>query len=141
MSITIRAALEEDFLAMRKMDLAANVVHPFYVIPWKAVGPEACEDFILDRYKHLYHSYNPPCTFLVATAGDEIIGYLFYREPLGEKEPDEWNPSFPNGTNLKFFEKVLGQVKVAKNQHELRGCWGTYFLGISFFECLVYRRY
>ena len=74
MSITIRTALEEYFLAMCKMDSAANATHPFYVIPWKAAGPGACEALILDRYNYLYHSRSPEYTFLVATVGDEIVG-------------------------------------------------------------------
>jgi hypothetical protein len=59
--------------------------------------------FILDRYNYFYQSRNPKCTFLVATAGDEIIGYLLYQKPPGDEEPGECNPSFPVGTNLKFF--------------------------------------
>jgi hypothetical protein len=111
---------------MHKMDLAANATHPFYIIPWKTAGLGACEAFILDRYEYLYHSRNPEYTFLVATAGDEIVGYLIYRKPLGEGEPGEWNPTFPNGTNLKFFDKVFGEVKAAKKQYNLKGYWGTY---------------
>jgi hypothetical protein len=126
MSITVRTASEEDFLAMCKMDLAASATHPVYVIPWKAAGPGACEAFILDRYNYLYHSRNPEYTFLVAVAGDEIIGYLLYQKPPGEEEPGKWNPNFPGGTNLKFFEKVFGQVEVAKKQYNLKDCWGTY---------------
>jgi hypothetical protein len=126
MSIRIRTALEEDFLAMHRMDFAANASHPFYIIPWKTTGLGACAAFILDRYEYLYHSRNPEYTFLVATAGDEIVGYLIYRTPLGEEEPEEWNPTFPNGTNLKFFDKVFGEVKAAKKQYNLKDCWGTY---------------
>ena len=126
MSITIRTAVEEDFLAMYKMDLAANATHPVYVIPWKAADPGACKAFILGRYKYLYHSRNPEYTFLVATAGDEIVGYLLYQKPAGEEDPEEWNPNLPDGTNLRFFEKVIGEVKVAKTQHNLKDCWGTY---------------
>ena len=127
MSIRVRTALEEDFLAMYKMDLATNATHPVYVIPWKAASPGACEVVALDRYKHLYHSRNPEYTFLVATAGDDIVGYLLYQKPPGEGEPEEWNPNFPDGTNLKFFEKVLGEAKGAKKQYNLKECWGTYF--------------
>ena len=126
MPVTVRTALEEDFLDMYKMDLATNATHPFYVIPWKATGPGACEAWILDRYKYLYHSRNPEYTFLVATAGDEIVGYLLYQTPPGEGELGKWNPSLPNGTNLKFFEKVIREVKVAKKQYNLKDCWGTY---------------
>jgi hypothetical protein len=126
MSITVRIALEEDFLAMCKMDLAASATHPVYVIPWKATGPWACEAFILDRYNYLYLSRNPEYTFLVATAGDEIIGYLLYAKPPGEEESGEWNPRFPDGTNLRFFEKVFGQLREAKKQYNLKDCWGTY---------------
>ena len=111
---------------MYKMDSATNATHPFYVIPWKAAGPGACKALILDRYKYLYYSRNPEYTFLVATAGDEIVGYLLYQKPPGEEEPEEWNPNFPDGTNLKFFEKVTGEVKVAKKQYNLRDGWGTY---------------
>jgi hypothetical protein len=80
MSITVWTALEEDFLAMYKMNFAANVIHPFYIILWKAAagGLGAGKACMLDRYKHLYHSRNPEFTFLVATAGDEIIGHLLY---------------------------------------------------------------
>jgi hypothetical protein len=126
MSITVRNAFEEDFMAMCKMDSATNNTHPVYVIPWKAAGPGACESFILDRYKHLYYSRNPKYNFLVAVARDEIIGYLIYQRPLGEEEPEEWNPNFPDGTNLKFFEKVFREVKVAKRQYNLKDCWGMY---------------
>jgi len=111
---------------MRKMDSATNATHPFYVIPWKAAGPGACEAWMLDRYKYLYHSGNPECTFLVATAGDEIVGYLLYQKPPGKGEPEEWNPNLPDGTNLRFFEKVFREVKVAKKQYKLKDCWGTY---------------
>jgi hypothetical protein len=107
------------------MDYAANLTHPFYVIPWKATGHGPCEGFILDRYKYLYHSRNPEYTFLVATARDEIIGYLLYAKPPGEEEPQEWNPSFPDGTNLRFFEKTFGQLREAKKQYNLKDCWGT----------------
>jgi len=127
MSIRVRTALEEDFLAMYKMDLATNATHPVYVIPWKAASPGAREAFVLDRYKHLYHSRNPEYTFLVAMARDEIVGYLLYQKPPGEGELEEWNPNFPDGTNLKFFEKVFGEVKVAKKQYNLKECWDTYF--------------
>lgn len=126
MPITVRTALKEDFLAMYKMDSAANATHPVYVIPWKAAGPGAREACILDRYQHLYHSRNPEYTFLVATAGDEIIGYAIYQNPPVEGEREEWNPNLPDGTNLKFFEKVLGEVKVAKQQYNLKDYWGTY---------------
>jgi len=125
MSVTVRTALEADFLAMYKMDSATNASHPFYIIPWKAAGPGACRAWILDRYRHLYNSCSPKYTFLVATAEDEIIGYLLYQKPLGEEEPEEWNPTLPDGTNLRFFEKVTGEVKVAKSQYHLKDFWGT----------------
>ena len=128
MSITIRTALEEDFIAMYKMDLAANATHPFYVIPWKTAGPGACKAFILDRYQYLYHSRNPKYTFIVATAGDEIVGYLIYQKNPGEDEPEEWNPNLPDGTNLRFFEKVIPEVKAAKKHCNLKDCWGPYLI-------------
>jgi hypothetical protein len=134
MSIRIRTALEKDFVAMHKMDFAANATHPFYIIPWKTAGLGACAAFILDRYEYLYHRRNPEYTFLVATAGDEIVGYLIYRKPLGEEEPEEWNPTFPNGTNLKFFDKVFGEVKAAKKQYNLKDYWGTY---LSWMVCVL----
>lgn len=110
---------------MAKMDSATNATHPLYVIPWKAAGPGACKGLVLGRYKHLYHCRNPEYNFLVATAGDEIIGFLLYQKPPGEGEPSEWNPAFPDGTNLGFFEKVFGEVKEAKKQYDLKDCWGT----------------
>jgi len=112
---------------MYEMDLAASATHPFYVIPWKATGPGARKSWILDRYKSLYHSRNPESTFLIATAGDEIVGYLIYQRLPGEGELEEWNPNLPDGTNLRFFEKVFGEVKVAKKQYNLKDCWGKYF--------------
>jgi hypothetical protein len=124
MSITIRTALGEDFPAMCKMDLASNATHPVYVIPWKATGPGACEAFIMDRYKYLYHSRNPEYTFLVAVAEDEVIGYLIYQKPPLEEEPREWKPNLPDGTNMRFFEKVFGDVQEAKKQYNLKDCWG-----------------
>jgi hypothetical protein len=126
MSIVVRTALEEDFLAMHKMDFAANATHPFYVIPWKAAGPGASKACMLDRYKHLYYSRNPEFTFLVATAGDEIVGHLLYQKPPGEEEPEEWNLSLPDGTNLRFFEKVFGEIKATQKQYNLKDCWGMY---------------
>jgi hypothetical protein len=94
---------------MCKMDSAVNLTHPVYVIPWKAAGPGS-----------------PEYTFLVATVGDEIVGYLLYQKPPGEEEPGEWDPKFPDGTNLKFFEKVFREIKAAKKQYNLKDCWGTY---------------
>jgi hypothetical protein len=49
-----------------------------------------------------------------------------YAKPSGEEEPQEWNPSFPDGTNLRFFEKVFGQLREAKKQYNLKGFWGMY---------------
>jgi hypothetical protein len=114
MSIQVRAAFEEDFLAMCKLDVAANATHPVYVIPWTPASPTVLEAFVLGRYKHLYHSRNPEYFFLVATAGDEIVGYLIYQKPPGAGEQEEWNPDFPDGTNLEFFEKVFGEFKVLR---------------------------
>jgi hypothetical protein len=111
---------------MFKMDYAANITHPFYVIPWKATAPGACEAWVLDRYRHLYETQNPKGTFLVATAGDEIVGYLLYKHPPGEGELEEWNPSLPEGADMIFFEKVFGEVKKAKKLYDPKGCWGTY---------------
>lgn len=126
MSITIRTGLEEDFQAMYTMDFAANAAHPVYVIPWNAADPGALKAWILDRYKHLYHSRNPGYTFLVAVAGDEIIGYLLYKKPPVEGETEEWNPDFPDGTDLNFFGRVFGEIKAAKKQYNLKEYWGTY---------------
>lgn len=111
---------------MCEMDFATNATHPVYVIPWSGAGPGACEAFILERYKHLYHCRNPQYTFLVATAGDEIIGYLLYSKPPGEEQPEEWIPALPHGTNVNFFDKVFGQVKAAKKKYDLQSCWGRY---------------
>jgi len=41
---------------------------------------------------------------------------VIYQRPPGEGEPEEWNPNLPDGTNLRLFEKVFGEVKVAKKQ-------------------------
>lgn len=130
MSIKVRTALEEDFLAIYQLDYAANVTHPFYVIPWKVAGPGASEAFVLDRYKNLYHSRNPECGFLVAMAGDEIVGYLLYKKPPGKEEPEEWSPDFPDGTDLRLFELVEEKVKVSKKDYNLKDCWGTCLSGI-----------
>ena len=115
---------------MHEMDFAANATHPFYIIPWKtaAGGLGASKACMLDRYRHLYHSRNPEFTFLVATAGDEIVGHLLYQKPprAGEEEPEEWNPSLPDGTNLRFFEKVFGEIKAAQKEYNLKDCWGKY---------------
>jgi hypothetical protein len=127
MSITIRTALEDDFPAMCTVDLEANATHPVYTIPWKAAGPGALKAFILDRYRHLHHSRNPDYTFLIAMAGDDLVGYLFYHKPPREGEVEEWSPSFPNGTNLEFLEKVIREVKAAKRQYDLREFWRTCF--------------
>jgi hypothetical protein len=127
MSISIRIAVEEDFAAMCQMDYTTNATHPGYVIPWKAAPAGACEAFIMDRYKFLYHNHHPKATFLVATSGEEIIGYLMYQNPPGEEEPVEWKPSFPEGTDVNFFAKVFGEVKMAKKQYDLKDCWSMYF--------------
>lgn len=111
---------------MHKMDFAANATHPFYVIPWKAAGPGASKASMLDLYKHLYYSRNPEFTFLVATARDEIVGHLLYQKPPGKEEPDEWNLSLFDGTNLRFFENVFGEIKVTQKQYSLKDCWGKY---------------
>lgn len=135
MSITIRTALPEDFPAIYELDFAANATHPFYVIPWKATGHEPCKAWILDRYRHLYNSRNPEGTFLIATTtptaaagADEIVGYLMYLKPArdGEQLDEEWNAQLPEGANVRFIEKVFGEVKAAKKQLDLKGCWGMY---------------
>ena len=126
MPISTRTAVEKDFLAMCKVDLASNATHPFYNIPWKATDSGAVKAFILDRYKHFYDSRNPICKFLVAVNGDEIVGYLLYQNPLGEGEVEEWKPQFPDGTNLKFFEKVARAVNAARLQYDLKDCWRKY---------------
>jgi hypothetical protein len=126
MSITVRIAHEDDFPAIYEMDCATNIAHPIYVIPWKEAGPGACDTVCLDRYKHFYQSRNPEYTFLVATDGDEIIGYLVYQKPPSAGESEEWKPSFPEGTNLRFFDKVLGGAMEAKKQYNLKDHWGTY---------------
>ena len=125
MSVTVRIATKEDFVAMYEMDLAANATHPFYVIPWQLPGPAALKAWILDRYSHLYHSRNPECSLIVATAGKEIVGYLIYQKPPTEAELEEWNPVLPDGTNMKFFEKVIPEVKAAKQSRNLEDCWGA----------------
>lgn len=127
MALSVRTASEEDFPAMCKVDEAANATHPFYVVPWKAAAPGAPKALIFDRYKHLYRCRNPEYAFLVATAGDEIVGYLIYQKPPGEEEPEEWNPHLAEGANTRFFEKVFGQVREAKKQYDLRGHWGMCF--------------
>jgi hypothetical protein len=126
MSISIRNATEEDFIPMCKMDYTTNATHPGYTIPWKAAPPGSCEAFILDRYNFLYHNRHPESTFLVALAGDKIIGYLIYQKAPGEQEVGVWNPSFPEGTDGKFFEKLFREVKISKEEFDLKDCWSTY---------------
>lgn len=125
MSATIRIAHKEDLPALFKVDYATNITHPFYVIPWKATAPGTREACILDRYTYFYDCPNPKGTFLVAVAGDEIVGFLVYRYPT-VGEPVEWNPDFPDGMNVRFYEKVVGEIEAAKKQYDLKDCWRTY---------------
>ena len=73
--------------------------------------------------------------------GDEIVGYLLYRKSRpadagadgadgdgGGEEEEEWNPRFAEGTDVRFFEKVFGEVRGARGGCELKGCWGTCYI-------------
>jgi hypothetical protein len=124
MSIAVRTALEGDLPAILKADAAANFTHPAFTIPWKSAAD--CEAVILSRFRFLFNNRNPEYTFLVATAENEVIGYLMYQKPPMEEEQKEWEPNnLPDGTNVRFFEKVMGEVKAAKSQYDLKGYWGT----------------
>lgn len=123
MSITIRTALEGDIPAIYKLEAAAQSTHPVFTIPWKSAAD--CDAMFMDRFKYFFNSRNPEYTFLVATAENENIGYLLYQKPPTEGERKEWEPTLPDGTNMRFFEKVLAEGKANKNQYDLKGYWGT----------------
>jgi hypothetical protein len=88
---------------------------------------------MLGRYEYLYHTRHAKITFLVAVVENEIAGYLIYKTPPGEEEPEEWNPTFPDGTNSKFFELIFGKLKVSRAQYNLKNHWGTCLASLFIF--------
>jgi hypothetical protein len=119
MSYNIRPATTADIPIIAKLDFAVNADRPIGAIPWAKLTDGA--NVFLDRYQFFFKQ--PQYHFLVASGEAGILGFLIWLEP---GDFPEWKPDFPEGTNLKFFETILGPMAGEKTRLGLEGLIGMF---------------
>jgi len=74
---------------------------------------------MLDRLSHFF--IDPDYHFLVATEArrEEIVGMLIWRKASKESKVRKWEPKFPPGTKVQFFELWFGVMGQMKKQYGL----------------------
>jgi hypothetical protein len=121
MKIHIRPGTAEDLPSIARLDLIANATKPITYLPW--AKPADAYPVFLSRYTYYFN--HPAYHFLIATPSleksDEVIGHLIWRKKLAGENfgVEEWNPTFPEGFNMAFFERFLEKANAGKKE------WGT----------------
>ena len=113
MSVKLRPAQAEDLPDIAALDISAHPNFPIVTIPFAKASD--CQAVFLSRYTYFFH--HPEYHYIVATSGEEIVGFLLWGKPNKGVDFKEWEPQLPDGTNLKFFEFLLPAIEEEKAKY------------------------